>query len=249
MLSKKIVKYIQSLSHKKFRDEEGVFIAEGPKIASEFLLSENIRCKLIYAEKDWLLETDSFLQDIEPKNIFETDEQILSSISSQKAPNKVLGVFYKKDIVVNPNLSGKISIMLDYLQDPENMCTIIRIADWFAIENIICSTNTVDCYNPKVVQSTVGSLARVNVLYTDLLSFIQENKNINVYATTLHGTSIFEMPKIKEGIVLIGNEAKGVLDELLKLSSHQITIPRFGHAESLNAAIATGIIISTIVDH
>jgi len=249
MLSKKIVKYIQSLSHKKFRDEEGVFIAEGPKIASEFLLSENIRCKLICAEKDWLMENNSLLKDIKPENIFETEEQILSTISIQKAPNKVLGVFYKKDIVANPNLSGKISIMLDYLQDPGNMGTIIRIADWFAIENIICSTNTVDCYNPKVVQSTVGSLARVNVLYTDLLSFIQKNKDINVYATTLHGTSIFEMPKIKEGIVLIGNEAKGVLDELLKLSSHQITIPRFGHAESLNAAIATGIIISTIVDH
>jgi len=249
MLSKKIVKYIQSLSHKKFRDEDGVFIAEGPKIVSEFLLSQNIQCNFICAEKDWLVENGPLLKGLEPQDIFETDEEGLKSISSQKSPNKVIAVFNKKTVVDNPDLSGKISIMLDYLQDPGNMGTIIRIADWFAIENIICSSNTVDCYNPKVVQSTVGSLARVNILYTDLQSFILKNKTINVYATTLHGTSVFEMPKIKEGIILIGNEAKGVLGELLKLSSHQITIPRYGHAESLNAAVATAIILSTFTIH
>ncbi len=245
MLNKKIVKYIQSLSHKKFRDEAGVFIAEGPKIISEFLLSKNLQCNLICAESDWLRENQSLLAEMPEEDILETDEQRLRSISTQKSPNKVIGVFNKKAVVENPDLSGKISIMLDYLQDPGNMGTIIRIADWFAIENIICSSNTVDCYNPKVVQSTVGSLARVNILYTELPSFILKNKRIKVYATTLHGTSIFEMPKIKEGIILIGNEANGVVDDLLKLSSHQITIPRFGHAESLNAAVATAIIIST----
>ena len=245
MLSKKIVKYIQSLSHKKFRDEDDVFIAEGPKIVSEFLLSQNIQCNFICAEKQWLVENEPLLKGLESQDIFETDEDGLKSISSQKSPNKVIGIFNKKPVVENPDLSGKISIMLDYLQDPGNMGTIIRIADWFAIENIICSSNTVDCYNPKVVQSTVGSLARINILYTDLRSFILKNRNINIYATTLHGTPVFEMPKIKEGIILIGNEAKGVLGELLELSSHQITIPRYGHAESLNAAVATAIIIST----
>ncbi|HEY5368756.1 MAG TPA: RNA methyltransferase [Hanamia sp.] len=245
MLSKKIVKYIQSLSHKKFRDESGVFIAEGPKNISEFLLSKNLECKLICAESDWLSENQSLLAEMAKEDIFEADEQQLRSISTQKSPNKVVGVFNKKVVVENPDLSGKISIMLDYLQDPGNMGTIIRIADWFAIENIICSNHTVDCYNPKVVQSTVGSLARVNILYTDLNSFILKNKSINLYATTLHGTSIFELPKIKEGIILIGNEAKGVLGGLIEMSSNQITIPRYGHAESLNAAVATAIIIST----
>jgi TrmH family RNA methyltransferase len=249
MLSKKIVKYIQSLSHKKFRDEEGAFIAEGPKIVAEFLTSENIRCELVCAERDWLTENNFLLKQLGPEDIFEMDEQSLKSISTQKSPNKVLGVFNKKVVIENPDLSGKISIMLDYLQDPGNMGTIIRIADWFAIENIICSNNCVDCYNPKVVQSTAGSLARINILYTDLEALIHKNNSINVYATTLHGTSVFKMPKIKEGIILIGNEANGVLDNLLKLSSYQITIPRYGQAESLNAAVAAGIIISTLIDH
>lgn len=136
--------------------------------------------------------------------------------------------------------------MLDDLQDPGNMGTMIRIADWFAIEDIICSENSVDCYNPKVVQASMGSLARVNVFYTDLLPFIKKNEKINLYATSLSGTSIFNLSTIKEGIILIGNESKGVHEDLLSLSSHQITIPRYGHAESLNAAVAAGIILSHI---
>jgi TrmH family RNA methyltransferase len=136
--------------------------------------------------------------------------------------------------------------MLDDIQDPGNMGTLIRIADWFGIENIICSENCVECYNPKVVQATMGSLARVNILYTDLMAFIQKNKKINIYAAALSGASVFEMEKIKEGIILIGNEAKGIHSDLLKLAFKKITIPSFGHAESLNAAVATGIILSHV---
>ena len=246
MLSKKIVKYIQSLSHKKFRDEEGVFIAEGPKVVSEFLLSKNIHCNLICAKKDWLLANDSLLKTITPENIFETDDNWLQSISLLKTPNKVVGVFKKISSSVAPVLINKISLMLDDLQDPGNLGTIIRIADWFAIDTIICSENSVDCYNPKVVQSSMGSLARVTVLYTDLLSFIKTNEKINLYATALSGTSIFKLPKINEGIILIGNESKGVHEDLLKLAYERITIPRFGYAESLNAAVAAGIILSQI---
>lgn len=248
MLNKKIVKYIQSLSHKKFRDEEGVFIAEGPKVVSEFLLSEKIRCNLICAERDWLLENDSLLKKITPENIFETDEHWLQSISLLKTPNKVVAVFNKKPSSKMPVLVNKISLMLDDLQDPGNMGTIIRIADWFAIENIICSENCVDCYNPKVVQSTMGSLARVNISYTDLLSFIRSNEKINLYATTLAGTSVFKLPKINEGIILIGNESKGIHEDLLQLAFQKITIPRYGHAESLNAAVAGGIILSRLME-
>lgn len=247
MLSKKIVKYIQSLSHKKFRDEEGAFIAETPKVVSEFLSSEKFRCQLICAEKNWLSDNEPLLKNINPENIFETDDHWLQSISVLKTPNKVVAVFEKKALAAVPDLSGKISLMLDDLQDPGNLGTLIRIADWFAVENIICSENSVDCYNPKVVQSTMGSLSRVNVFYTDLVSFIKKNKNIDLYATTLSGNSIFKLPKIKEGIILIGNESKGIHQDLVNLSSHQITIPKFGHAESLNAAVAGGIILSHII--
>jgi TrmH family RNA methyltransferase len=246
MLSKKIVKYIQSLSHKKFREEEGAFIAEGTKVVSEFLLSERMRCTMICAEKEWLLENDALLKKITPENIFETDDHWLKSISLLNTPNKVVAVFKKKPLSTAPDVKGKISLMLDYLQDPGNMGTMIRIADWFGIEIIICSENCVDCYNHKVVQSAMGSLARVNIFYTDLTSFIDANKKIKVYAATLSGTNIFKFPKIEEGIILIGNEANGVREDLIQLAPHQLTIPRYGHAESLNAAVAAGIILSQV---
>jgi TrmH family RNA methyltransferase len=245
MLSKKIVKYIQSLSHKKFREEEGAFAAEGTKVVSEFLLSDRMRCTMICAEKEWLLENDALLKKITPENIFETNDHWLKSVSQLKTPNKVVAVFKKKSPEV-PDLTGKISLMLDYLQDPGNMGTMIRIADWFGVENIICSENCVDCYNHKVVQSAMGSLARVNIFYTDLTSFINANKEIKVYAATLSGSNIFKFSKIEEGIILIGNEANGIKKDLLQLAPHQITIPRYGHAESLNAAVAAGIIISQV---
>jgi TrmH family RNA methyltransferase len=247
MLSKKIVKYIQSLSHKKFRDEDGVFIAEGQKVVGEFLSDSNMKCKLVCAEKSWLSENGFLLKNISPEKIFETDEHWLKSISQLKTPNKVVAVFEKRQEEEIKNLSGKISIMLDDLQDPGNLGTIIRIADWFAIENIICSKNSVDCYNPKVVQSTMGSLSRVNVFYTDIENFIQKNKKVKVFATTLSGTSIFKLPETKEGIILIGNESKGIHEDILKLCSDQITIPKLGKAESLNAAVACGIILSQII--
>ncbi|MGN6194165.1 MAG: TrmH family RNA methyltransferase [Ginsengibacter sp.] len=248
MLSKKIVKYIQSLSHKKFRDEEGVFIAEGPKIVAELLAAAKFKCQLICADRSWLLENESLLKKINSEDIFEADDHWLKSLSLLKTPNKVVAVFEKKNLEDIPDLSNQISLMLDDLQDPGNLGTLIRIADWFAVENIICSENSVDCYNPKVVQSTMGSLSRVNVFYTDLLSFIEKNKNVPVYATTLHGISIYQLPKIKEGIILIGNESKGIHEDLLKIISHQITIPKLGHAESLNAAVAGGIILSKILN-
>ncbi|MEO8721082.1 MAG: RNA methyltransferase [Ginsengibacter sp.] len=246
MLNKKIVKYIQSLSHKKFRDEEGVFVAEGPKIVSEFLLSENGVCNIICAEKSWLTENEILIKQLNPNNIFETDDHWLKSISLLKTPNQVVAVFKKKPPIEIKEFSDKISLMLDDLQDPGNMGTIIRIADWFGIENIVCSDNSVDCYNPKVVQSTMGSLLRVNVLYTDLMFFIGKNKKINLYASALSGLSVYDLPKITEGIILIGNESKGIQSDLLKVASTRITIPRFGRAESLNAAVASGIILSQI---
>ena len=244
MLTKKIAKYIQSLSHKKFRDEEKSFIAEGPKVVEELLTTKKVDCAFIVAEGDWLKENQSILNDVE---VYEVESHRLQSLSLLKTANKVLGVFEIPVSETEPVLTGKISLLLDDLQDPGNMGTIIRIADWFGIHQIICSNNSVDCYNPKVVQSTMGSLARVNIFYTDIISFIQKNKSIPLYSAALQGESIFEMDKIREGIIVIGNESKGVHEELLKLSTNKITIPRFGYAESLNAAVATGIILSHVV--
>jgi len=205
-----------------------------------------MKCNLLCAEKTWLSQNEALVKEVASENIYETDDHWLQSISQLKTPNQVVAVFEKNKTPEIPKLAGKISIMLDDLQDPGNLGTIIRISDWFAIENIICSNNSVECYNPKVVQSTMGSIARVNVLYTDLEKFIVKNKAVPVFATTLSGTPIFKLPKITEGIILIGNESKGIHNELLKLCDQQITIPRLGRAESLNAAVASGIIISQL---
>lgn len=247
MLTKKIVKYIQSLSHKKFRDEEKSFIAEGPKVVEEFLITKKFDCELILAESDWLKENQTSLTDLDSNEIFEIEPYRLQSLSLLKTSNKVLGVFKQSAIENEPVINGKVSIMLDDLQDPGNMGTILRIADWFGIDQIVCSKNSVECYNPKVVQSTMGSLARVNIFYTDLVLYVQNNKEIPLYSAALDGESIYDMGKIEEGIIVIGNESKGIHEELLKFSTHRITIPRFGHAESLNAAVAAGIILSHVV--
>ncbi|HEY5406711.1 MAG TPA: RNA methyltransferase [Ginsengibacter sp.] len=246
LLSKKIVKYIQSLSHKKLRDKENAFIAEGPKIVTEFLSGENFNCKILCAGKDWLLSNQNLLQTILPENVYEIDEISLQKISLLKTPNKVLGVFEKRRSHEELRIEDKLSLMLDDIQDPGNLGTIIRIADWFDIENIICSYNCVDCYNPKVVQAAMGSLSRVNIWYTSLFSFLDEHNKISVYAAALSGTPLPQFHAIKEGIILIGNESAGINDDLLKKATQKITIPKYGNAESLNAAVATGIILSHI---
>ncbi|MEP6951971.1 MAG: RNA methyltransferase [Ginsengibacter sp.] len=192
------------------------------------------------------MENENLLKNIIAADIYEIDETTLERISLLKTPNKVVAVFEKKLPVSEPVLHGKISLMLDNIRDPGNMGTIIRNADWFGIENIICSENCADCYNPKVVQASMGSLARINILYVSLDAFIDANKKISVYAATLSGIAVSELKIIEEGIILIGNESKGISEELLNLATLKITIPRYGNAESLNAAVATGIILSYI---
>ena len=246
MLSKKVAKYIQSLSHKKFRDNLGAFVAEGPKVVTELLSSGKFACKIICAQKDWIQFNEGLI-NISSIAIYEIDEALLKTISFLKTPNKVLAVFHKKEVINIPSFSDKITLMLDDISDPGNLGTIIRIADWFAIENIICSENCVDCYNPKVVQSTMGSIGRVNLFYEELHPFIISNKNINVYATALSGKPLAAFKNLQQGFILIGNESKGISQKLLEISSDKITIPRFGQAESLNAAVATGIVLSHLI--
>lgn len=246
MLSKTIVKYIQSLAHKKLRDEDSVFIAEGPKVVAELLHSNKFSCKIICGLQSWMDENATSIHDISEKNKYAITEIELEKISLLQTPNKVIAVFDKKQNELS-NLSNNFSLMLDEIQDPGNMGTIIRTADWFGVRTIICSNQCVDCYNPKVVQASMGSLSRVDIFYTELEKFINDNSAINIYAATLAGKPLSSFNKLKEGIIIIGNESKGIKESLLRHATEQITIPKQGQAESLNAAVACGIILSHIV--
>ena len=246
MFSKTHSKYIQSLHHKKFRDADNVFIAEGNKTVAELLAAANFECKEIIATTGWLQQHSLLLQKYFHAVVHEAEPYEMEKISAFATAGDVLAVFKMKateEII----LTGKINLVLDTIQDPGNLGTIIRIADWFGIKNIICSENTADMYNPKVVQSTIGSLGRVNVLYTDIANWLTENKSIKTYAAALHGKPLQQFQKLKEGLIVIGNESKGIRDEVMQLCSEKITIAKLGEAESLNAAVATGIILSHIL--
>ena len=243
MLSKMQLKYIQSLGQKKSRDEEGLFIAEGPKIIDEFLKHTRRAVKQVYALKNWIDENKEKIGNTE---LHEIDETELGRMSQLKTPNQVLAVVKKFESNASADLKNKITIALDTIQDPGNMGTIIRIADWFGVKNIICSKDSADIYNSKVVQATMGSIARVNIVYTDLQKWLTENKWAGVYAAALSGKPVNVVGKLKEGIIIIGNESKGINEEILASVTEKISISRIGEAESLNAAVATGIILSHI---
>jgi TrmH family RNA methyltransferase len=240
MISKSQLKYIQSLGQKKYRDQEDVFIAEGPKLVHELLQSKNAELKHLFALHEWLEINQELLLK---KNITEINEQELSRMSQLKTPNLVLAVFKKFETNAEP-VKEKISLVLDCIQDPGNMGTIIRTADWFGISQIICSSDCADIYNPKVVQATMGSIARISVSYTNLQEWLEEQKAVRIYAAVLQGKDVTKMNKIKEGIVIIGNESKGIHEDILRFANEKITIPQKGSADSLNAAVATGIILS-----
>jgi TrmH family RNA methyltransferase len=246
MISKTHIKYIQSLQHKKFRDTENVFIAEGSKVVMELLQSVRNKCTELFGTEAWMHENEAQVRKYYKGALQVINDFELEKISALSTASNVLAVF-EKPIPHAVTVKGKISILLDDIQDPGNLGTIIRIADWYAVEHIICSAHTADMYNPKVVQSTMGSLLRVNVLYTDLPQWLRQNNTVKIYAAALHGKNITELNGIKEGILIIGNESKGISDELMNFAHEKITIPKLGSAESLNAAVATGIILSHII--
>ena len=247
MLSKTHTKYIQSLQHKKLRDETGLFIAEGPKVVMDLLNSRKFVCKELLATNDWIQEQGkklSLLKDIVVTAVEDFELQKISSLSTAHA---VVAVFKKREPVHTIEAASKITLVLDTIQDPGNLGTIIRIADWFGIEHVVCSVGCADMYNAKVVQSTMGSLGRVNVIYTDLVEWLHENNAVKIYSASLEGKDVKAFGKLKEGILIIGNEANGVSDEVMELVNEKINIRRIGEAESLNAAVATGIIISHLM--
>ncbi len=243
MLSKSTIKYIQSLQHKKFRDEYNAFTAEGPKIIKELLDSAVFDCQAVYALQEWISNLDDkTLQLVNGKLELIKDFE-LAKISTLTSPNQVAAVFEKKLPVVDIPVEGKLTLVLDDIRDPGNLGTIIRTADWFGINNIVCSMNTADMYNNKVVQSTMASLSRVNIFYTDLEKWLKENNTVKRIAATLDGKSAGFFEQLKEGILIIGNESNGISPAILDIADEQVTIPRLGEAESLNAAVATGILL------
>jgi RNA methyltransferase, TrmH family len=236
MISKNEAKYIQSLSQKKQRDISGHFVAEGVKLVEE-LIQSPIGVHLIYATEDWVAPVSISLP------IKRVSEPELARISSLQTPNKALliGVIPSYTITSIPEQS--FSLVLDDIQDPGNLGTLIRIADWFGIQQIFASNNTVDCFNPKVVQATMGSIARVEVIYTNLVEALAKT-NVPSYGALLGGKSMYDYAGVKEGLLVIGNESKGISNEVAKLLQYTISIPRKGAAESLNAAVAAGILIA-----
>jgi TrmH family RNA methyltransferase len=242
MLSKKEIKDIQSLGLKKCREESGLFVAEGPKIVSELLSLVPGQIEKLVAVNEWAAAHSQLVKDI-PLSIVAPED--LQRASGLKTANQVLATI-RQFGSREPVIQTSIALYLDAIQDPGNFGTIIRIADWFGVTDVVCAEGCADLYNPKVVQSTMASIARVNVWYDAHHTWLQKQQ-VPKLAATLGGTSLYQHQRLKAGILLIGNESKGLHSSLLELCTGQITIPRIGEAESLNAAVATGIILSHLV--
>ncbi|MBQ4038999.1 MAG: RNA methyltransferase [Bacteroidaceae bacterium] len=246
MLSKNLIKLIRSLEMKKFRKESGLFVAEGEKIVFD-LIAAGMECVKLIATKRFLAS----LPALEGTEIIETDDDELKKASFLRTPQGIMALFRQRDEACDFSVASReLSLALDDVQDPGNLGTIIRIADWFGIENVFCSQGTVDVYNPKTVQATMGALARVNVHYVDLPKFLSAAREAGapVYGTFLNGGNIYEHGLSAAGVIVMGNEGKGIGAECERLVSDRILIPNFpaGRAtsESLNVSTATAIVCS-----
>jgi TrmH family RNA methyltransferase len=239
MITNAQIKFIKSLAQAKNRELHKLYVAEGEKLAIEWLQS-SANVQMIIATSLWISKNQSIISKHSSAQVFEVDEQTLARMSQLQTPNHVLLVVEYSSKMEIPKETDWI-IALDTIQDPGNMGTILRIADWFGINTIICSPQCVDIYNHKVIQSGMGAHLRVAVEYKELDTFFKLNQ-LPVYAALLNGENLFQVKSKQAGIILIGNESKGIGPELLPFASHPITIPRIGGAESLNAGVATGII-------
>jgi TrmH family RNA methyltransferase len=241
-VSKNQIKLITSLSLKKFRDESGLFAAEGTKLVKD--LSEAYESTLFIVTDNWLLEN----KPIATGKLEVISNEEFRKISNQKNPQGVFAVFKKPVYKVDINsLKSQLSLVLDEVQDPGNLGTIIRIADWFGIKNVICSENCADAFSPKSVQASMGALARVHVHYVNLLVFLKEvPAEIPVYGTFLDGIDIYREELTENGIIVMGNEGNGISPEIEKLVTGRLLIPNFPMdevtSESLNVSVATAII-------
>lgn len=242
MLSKNKIKFITGLSLKKNRDENGLFIAEGTKLVND--LSGAFECFNLFATTQWLEENSS----IACAELIKVTENELHKISNQKTQQGVLAVFKKPGFSWTVEaVSNKLNLALDNVQDPGNLGTIIRIADWFGISDIFCSENTVDVFNPKTVQATMGALARVRVHSLNLSSFLHSvSSELPVYGTFMNGENIYSKTLTQKGIIVMGNEGNGISGEIEEFVSERLLIPNFPigqkTSESLNVGVATALV-------
>ena len=244
MLSKSLLKLIRSLDVKKFRKETNLFVAEGGKTVTD-LLHSGVECEKIIATKLWLNENNIIKSNIE---IIEVSDEELERASFLRTPQGVLGIFRQRNNEIDYTTpQQELCLALDDIQDPGNLGTIIRIADWFGIENIYCSLNTADIYNPKTVQATMGAIGRVNIFYTDLPLFLAEIKNrAPIYGTFLNGENIYHEALSSNGVIVMGNEGNGIGAECAKEINQRLFIPNYptdrNTSESLNVSTATAIV-------
>lgn len=244
MLSKSKIKFIKSLNIKKFRDEEACFVAEGEKLVRD--LTAGFTCTLLLTSRHQVNSQEW----IQAEEVIEVTEEEMMKVTNQKHPQGVLGVFrIRKQHFDIQILRNELVLMLDEVQDPGNLGTIIRIADWFGIRHIVCSPHSADAYGPKTVQATMGALSRVQVHYTDLVDFLRALPgDIPVYGTFLSGKNIYDEVLSENGIILMGNEGNGISASVAQMVTHQLLIPGFpegsASSESLNVGVATAIVCS-----
>lgn len=234
LVSKSQTKLITSLQQKKYRDQTGLFVAEGPKVIAE-LLNDGMRLHSFFS-------TDA--SQITAENHFLLNEAELKKISFLKSANTSLAIFEIPK--TKPIQDSGLIVALDAVRDPGNLGTIIRLCDWFGVRQLFCSEDTADCFNPKVVQATMGSLARVQIHYVSLSGFLEET-TLPIYGGFMDGKNVYSEKLPQTGILVMGNEANGVSKEIIQKITHKITIPRFGSlqkTESLNVATATAILLS-----
>jgi TrmH family RNA methyltransferase len=245
MLSKNKIKFIQSLLRKKDRNETALFVAEGEKLINE-LVRSGFQFEILVAREDRM----HLFSGIQCEKHIATDDEI-KKISSLTTPPSAIAICYQRiNKQTNSVLKNDLTVVLDDIQDPGNFGTIIRLASWFGIDQIICSENTVDCYNPKVVQATMGAIAHVKINYTNLLSFLSNSvkEGRTVYGTFMEGENIYKTTLDQNGIVVFGNEGNGISQEVKNIITKKITIPSFTNnhltVESLNVSIAASIVCS-----
>lgn len=248
MLSKNKIKFIQSLNRKKNRDESNIFLVEGNKMVEEAIRS-GFKIELVVCTASFADQHPQITSHV--SELIITDSESIAKASLLQHPQEALAIVSQPPTgLLEMNLEKELCLALDFIQDPGNLGTILRIADWYGINQVVCSENTVDLYNPKVVQASMGAIFRVSTSVTDLESFIQTSveKSIPVYGTFLEGRNIYQQTLSPHGIVVLGNEGNGISEPISHLVTHKLLIPSFStHAnkpESLNVAIAAAICCS-----
>jgi TrmH family RNA methyltransferase len=249
MISKNKIKYIVSLQRKKNREKEQLYLIEGDKLVKEYLLS-GIRIRLLAAKPEFITllnpEEKGLIEEVQP-----IDNDDLKRISTLKTPHNAIALVPLLPVKLDPvAILEDLCAALDFIQDPGNLGTIIRSAAWFGIKNIVCSENSADLYNPKVIQASMGAVLHVDVHYCDLSQFLGTalKKGLPVYGTMIKGESVYDQKLKNKGVILLGNESRGISDELVPLISKEIMIPRFNNFkygnDSLNVSMAASVVFS-----